>query len=144
MEAHEHYDRQHQDLREEVGRIYGDRIEYVDFEYATKLTAVNVLALAHLAVSPPPPRQVMIGGAVTAHTQLTWTPADGQVKGYKIYWRDTTSPNWQYSRYVGDVTEATLENVCIDNYLFGVASVSHVMVESPVQFPVTLIPRTQK
>jgi len=144
MEAHEHYDRQHQDLREEGGRIYGDRIGYVDFDYAARLTAVNVIALAALAMAPPPPTQVMIGGAVTADTRLQWTASPGPVKGYKVYWRDTTSPVWQYSRWVGNQTSATLENVCIDNYLFGVASVGEDGSESLVQFPLTLIPRTTK
>jgi hypothetical protein len=34
-----------------------------------------------------------------------------------------------------DVTEHTLENVVIDNYYFGVASVSKEGFESPVVFP---------
>ena len=38
------------------------------------------------------------------------------ISGYKIYWRDTTSPIWDYSRYVGDVSEATLEGIVIDNF----------------------------
>ena len=34
METHEHYDRQHQDLRTENGIKYGDVIEKVNFEYS--------------------------------------------------------------------------------------------------------------
>ncbi len=48
------------------------------------------------------------------------------VAGYKIYWRDTTSPQWQYSRYVGDVDNFTLEGIVIDNYFFGVATVGRM------------------
>lgn len=39
------------------------------------------------------------------------------------------------SEFVGDVTESTLENIVIDNYIFGVASVSEDGFESPVVFP---------
>jgi hypothetical protein len=61
--------------------------------------------------------------------------------GYKVHWRDTTAPQWQHSRYVGDVTEFTLENVVIDNYLFGVSAVATDGHESPVVFPGGQIPR---
>jgi len=57
MEVHEHYDRQHQDLRNEDGRHYGDTIEFVDFDYAAKLTSLNAAALAMMAGAPPFPAQ---------------------------------------------------------------------------------------
>ena len=143
METHEHYDRQHQDVRTVEGRIYGDLIEYVDFEYAAKLTAVNIVTLASLAHSPLPPSQVMIGGAVSPSTQLKWTSQHSDhIAGYKVYWRDTTSPTWQYQKWIGMANEATLDNIIIDNYLFGVASVSKGGHESIIQYPLTLIPRT--
>ncbi|MEE8573721.1 MAG: peptidase M28, partial [Gemmatimonadota bacterium] len=50
-------------------------------------------------------------------------------------WRLTTSPAWIYSVFVGDATEYTLENVIIDNRLFGVSTVSNRGFESPVVFP---------
>lgn len=139
METNEHYDRQHQDLRNEDGRHYGDTLEYVDFDYAAKLTALNAVALASMAWAPAPPTGVEISGAVTANTTLTWDPARAEeqdyIKGYRIYWRYTDQPQWQFSRDVGNVTEFTLENVVIDNYFFGVASVNNEGIESPVVFP---------
>jgi len=36
---------------------------------------------------------------------------------------------------VGDVSEHTLKNIVIDNYIFGVASVNADGIESPVVFP---------
>lgn len=140
METHEHYDRQHQDLRVENGIAYGDVIEHVDFDYAAKLTALNAAVLASLAWAPPAPTEVRIGGAVQPSTTLEWTATSGDSPaGYKIYWRDTTAPQWQHSRFVGNVTRYTLENVVIDNYLFGVAAVGHDGNESPVVFPQGLI-----
>ena len=139
METNEHYDRQHQDLRNEDGRHFGDTIEYVDFDYAAKLTALNAVTLASMAWAPAPPSNVEIRGAVQPHTTLSWAPASEEdadnVAGYRIYWRYTDAPNWQFSRDVGNVTEFTLRNVVIDNYFFGVASVSKDGFESPVVFP---------
>jgi hypothetical protein len=142
METHENYNRQHQDIRTEDGIEYGDVIEGVDFEYAARLTAVNALTMAGIASAPPAPQGVMIGGAVRASTRLVWDEVDDQnLAGYKVYWRDTTAPQWQYSRWVGMKTDVTLTNIIIDNYLFGVVSVSKSGAESVVQFPRTLIPR---
>lgn len=142
METHEHYHRQHQDVRVEDGITYGDVVEGVDFDYAARLTAVNVLTLASVALAPPAPANVMIGGAVQPSARLRWDAVDDpNLAGYKVYWRPTTAPQWEYSKWVGKDTTCTLENVIIDNYLFGVASVAVNGAESIVQFPTTLIPR---
>ncbi|WP_374274629.1 M20/M25/M40 family metallo-hydrolase [Brevundimonas sp.] len=139
METLENYDRQHQDLRTENGVAYGDVIEGVDFDYAAKLTSLNVAALAALSLAPPPPADVTIGGAVSADTTLKWTLPSAQqapnLAGYRIYWRETTAPQWTHSRWVGRVAEHTLENTIIDNYAFGIAAVSTDGAESPVVFP---------
>lgn len=143
METHEHYHRQHQDIRTENGIAYGDVIEYVDFDYAAKLTAVNAVTLAALAWAPPAPTNVRIGGAVQASTTLAWDAVDSPtLAGYKVYWRLTTDPQWRWSRWVPrDSTRFTLENVVIDNYYFGVAAVGTDGNESPVVFPTGLLGR---
>ena len=143
METHEHYDRQHQDLRTENGRVYGDVVSGVNFPYAARLTAVNAAVLAGLAWAPPPPATVQIGGAVSASTTLAWDAVSSpSLAGYKIYWRDTTAPQWQHSRWVGkDTTRFTLENVVIDNFLFGVAAVAADGNESIVVFPSSVMRR---
>ncbi len=134
MEAHENYTQQHQDVRVENGIAYGDVLEHVNFDYAGKLTAVNAISLASIAWAPPAPEDVKIGGIVEAAAKLKWTKVAG-AKGYKIYWRDTTSPTWDYSRYVGDVDTYTLDGFVIDNYFFGLSSVGPDGFESPVVFP---------
>ncbi|MEM9819485.1 MAG: M28 family peptidase [Bacteroidota bacterium] len=142
METHEHYDRQHQDIRVEAGIRYGDVVEGVNFDYAAKLTAVNAICLASLAWAPPAPQQVMIGGVVRPSTRLMWEAVGGEeIRGYKIYWRATTAPQWEHARFVGQLTDFTLENIIIDNYLFGVASVGKDGNESLITYPSTLIPR---
>ena len=134
MEAHENYTQQHQDIRTENGIEYGDKLKFVNFEYAKKLTAVNAITMASLAWAPPAPEEVSIGGIVEPSAKFKWKKVDGAV-GYKIYWRDTTSPTWDYSRYVGDINEFTLNGIVIDNYFFGISAVGANGHESVVVFP---------
>ena len=136
MEAHENYVMQHQDIRIKNGIAYGDVISGVDFAYAKKLTAVNAINLASLAWAPPAVENLSLGGIVQASVKFKWEKVnDPNVKGYKIYWRDTTSPIWQYERFVGDVDSHTLDGVVIDNFFFGVSTVGKNGYESPVVFP---------
>lgn len=134
MEAHENYTQQHQDIRTENGINYGDTFEHVNFPYCKKLTAVNAITMASLASAPPSPKEVGIGGVVEASAKFKWNKVEG-AKGYKIYWRDTTSPTWDNSRYVGDISEFTLEGIVIDNYFFGISAVGENGHESLVVFP---------
>ncbi len=136
METHENYVRQHQDIRVEDGIAYGDVIEGVNFDYASKLTAVNAVVLAGLAWAPPQPSEVRIGGAVQPSTTLQWDAEDANLKGFKVYWRDTTAPQWENFRFVSpDTRQITLNGMVIDNYLFGVSSVGSDGNESVVVFP---------
>ncbi|MCB0445420.1 MAG: M28 family metallopeptidase [Gelidibacter sp.] len=138
MEAHENYTQQHQDIRTENGLHYGDTFEHVNFDYAQKLTAVNAINLACIASAPPAPKTVAIGGIVEPSVKLKWDKVAGAI-GYKIYWRATTSPTWDYSRYVGNMTEFTLKGIVIDNFYFGIASVGKDGFESVVTFPNQII-----
>jgi hypothetical protein len=134
MEAHENYTQQHQNIRIEDGINYGDVVEHVNFPYAKKLTAVNAISLAQLAWAPTRPQNVKIGGIVEADVKLKWEKVAGAA-GYKIYWRDTTSPIWDHSRYIGNLDEITLKGIVIDNSFFGIAAVSKNGTESMVSFP---------
>ncbi|MCW1953531.1 MAG: M28 family metallopeptidase [Flavobacteriia bacterium] len=134
MEAHENYTQQHQDIRVENGIAYGDVLAHVNFDYAAKLTAVNAISLASIAWAPPAPSMVALGGAVAPEATFSWNEVPGAV-GYKIYWRDTTSPTWDYSRSVGNVTSFELKGMVVDNYFFGVAAVGANGQESIVTFP---------
>ncbi|OLF77888.1 peptidase M28 [Maricaulis sp. W15] len=139
METNEHYDRQHQDLRSEDGRPYGDTIDGVDFDHAARLTALNIAVMAQMAGAPPFPSNVTVEGAVQPSTTLSWNMADGpeaaNLAGYRVYWRLTDQPQWQWSRFVGLTDTFTLENVVIDNYYFGVSAVALDGSETPVVFP---------
>ena len=136
MEAHENYVMQHQDIRLENGIAFGDVIEGVNFDYAKKLTSVNAINLASLAWAPPSVKKLSIGGIVEASVKFKWEKVkDPNVIGYKIYWRDTTSPIWQNERFVGDINKYTLKGIVIDNFYFGISTVGKNGYESPVVFP---------
>jgi len=138
MEAHENYTQQHQDIRIENGIEYGDTFEHVNFPYCKKLTAVNAINLARIASAPPAPKNVGIGGIVRPSAKFNWDKVDGAI-GYKIYWRDTTSATWDNARYVGDVSEYTLDGIVVDNFFFGIAAVGKDGHESVVVFPNKII-----
>lgn len=139
METHENYNRQHQDLRNENGVEYGDVIEGVNFDYARKLTSLNVVTLAELAAAPPIPANVEISGAVSPSTTLKWSRPEGRaarnLAGYRIHWRRTDAPQWTHYVDVGDVDEYTLENIVIDNFFFGVSAIAGDGAQTPVVFP---------
>lgn len=141
METNENYYRQHEDVRTENGIAYGDVVEGVDFDYARKLTALNVVTLASMAGAPPFPADVSLEGAVRPSTTIKWQVRGDEremanLRAFKVYWRLTTDAQWQWSKTVGkDARELTLDNIVIDNYFFGVASVANDGLESPVVFP---------
>jgi Zn-dependent M28 family amino/carboxypeptidase len=133
-EATENYTRQHQDLRTENGVRYGDVIEGVDFPYLAQVTRLNAVTMAALASAPPPPAEVRIEGAVSPDTKVSWTASPGAA-GYRVWWRSTTAPQWEKSRWAGDAASLTLPDVVIDDWFFGVSAVSADGYASPVEFP---------
>ncbi len=138
-EAHEDYTRQHQDLRtgdtdQDRGVRYGDTIDGIDFRYLARVTALNSVTMAALSRAPAPPTGVEISGALATDTTLRWNKVPGAA-GYRVHWRDTTAPQWQHARAVGDVDQAVLKDVVIDDWYFGISSVSVDGYESPVVFP---------
>ena len=133
-EAAENYDRQHQNVRTENGRAYGDVLGGVDFPYLAQVTRLNAVSLAALASAPPPP-VVTIEGAVKPDTTVRWTAVPGAA-AYRVWWRSTTAPRWEHSRVVpAAATALTLPGVVIDDWFFGVSAVSADGYASPVAFP---------
>jgi hypothetical protein len=129
-EGHEDHTRQHQDLRPG----YGDTLDGIDFRYLARVTALNAITMASLSRAPAPPTGVDIKGALATDTTVLWHKVPGAA-GYRVHWRDTTAPQWQHARAVGDVDHAVLKDVVVDDGFFGVSSVSADGYESPVVFP---------
>ncbi len=136
-EPNEDYDHQHQNVRTENGKFFGDTIEFVDFGYVANVTKINVASLARLAFAPARPKNIgMVTTRLGNDTELKWDAvAENDLAGYEIVWRDTTSPVWTNSQTVGNVTNFVMKNMSKDNYFFGVRAVDKAGNKSPVSFP---------
>ena len=134
-EMNENFNHQHQDVRKENGIEYGDLVQFMDFEYLRKNTALNLCNLANLAKAPPVPQQVKIEVKnLSNETSLSWkAPATGNVKGYYLLMRETTSPVWQKKFFISQ-NEITLP-YSKDNYFFAVQSVNESGNESLMVMP---------
>lgn len=124
-EPNEDYNHQHQNLRTENGVKIGDLLEYVDFEYTANVARINAAALASLALAPTTPSNVLLQTKQLENdTHITWNAnKDPDLAGYRIVWRDTTSPLWQDGIDVGNVTEYRVKGKSKDNYFFGVQAI---------------------
>ena len=147
--AVENYNWQHQDLRTENGIKYGDTIENMDFPYLEKVAKLNIAALAALASAPPPP-EPKVEGAVSTDTALIWDIVGG-ARSYVVYRRPTDAANWAHAVRLApgeamtgiqtlDVPPSAvisynhhvLKGIRVDDWVFGVSSVSADGFESPV------------
>jgi Zn-dependent M28 family amino/carboxypeptidase len=129
-EMNENFTHQHQDVRKENGVQYGDLPGFVDYEYLRKNTALNLSNLANLAKAPSVPQEVKVEVKnLSNSTTLSWQqPKTGNVKGYYILMRETTSPVWQKKIFTTQ-NEMTLP-YSKDNYFFAVQSVNETENES--------------
>jgi len=154
--AVENFNQQHQDVRVEKSVEYGDTADKMDFPYLEKVTKLNVAALAALASAPPPPEPA-VEGAVSTDTALTWRAVPG-ADSYIVRWRRTDANQWQQSLRItpGKATpgvnlqsseipqteavrapiyashKLVLPHVRVDDWVFGVSSMSKDGFESPV------------
>ncbi|MBA3666942.1 MAG: M20/M25/M40 family metallo-hydrolase [Sphingomonas sp.] len=148
--AVENYDQQHQDVRVEKGKRYGDTVAAMDFPYLAKVTKLNVAALAALASAPPPPEPT-VEGAVSTDTEVSWLP--GIERDFYVRWRRTDTNQWQAqlkvqfydgrdqgppnscfksTQYPAGECHVVLPHIRVDDWVFGVSSVSKDGFESPV------------
>jgi hypothetical protein len=136
-EPNEDYDHQHQNVRTENGKFFGDTLEFVDFGYVASVTKINIASLARLAFAPARPKNVgMVTTRLGNDTELKWDAvAESDLASYEIVWRDTTSAVWTSSQTIGNVTNFVMKNMSKDNYFFGVRAVDKAGNKSPVSFP---------
>ncbi len=129
-EMNENHTRQHQNIRTENNIHYGDLEEHIDYEYLRKNTAMNLANLANLAKAPSIPDSVKMDvKKLSNNTYLFWNkPKSGNVKGYYILLRETTSAVWQKKIFTS-ATTITLP-YSKDNYFFAVQSVNESGNES--------------
>jgi Peptidase family M28 len=130
----ENYDAQHQDIRTEGGRIYGDTPDRMDFPYLARVTALNIATLRQLSAAPLAPASASLGGAVSTDTIVSWAAVRGAA-GYRIRWRAADRSDWTSSRDVAaDKITETLNGVIVDDHFVGVSALSKDGAESLVTF----------
>ncbi len=123
-EMNENFNHQHQDVRTENGIRYGDLVEFMDFEYLRKNTAVNLSVLSNLAKSPGPAQKVAIEvRQLTNSSSLKWqSPRTNDAAGYYVLLRPTASSVWTKKIFTKEL-QMTLP-YSKDNYFFAVQAVS--------------------
>ena len=126
-EWRENFDHQHQHVRVENGKEYGDLLKFDDFNYIANVARLNMATLGTLAMSPGVPQNVhVITSNLDNDTILKWDAplsAAGDVK-YQIVWRETAVSDWQFaadaSKYPGTGDRTARLPVSKDNVFFGV------------------------
>ena len=130
----EDYDHQHQDLRSDGGRVYGDTVDEMDFPYLARVAALNLATMRQLAAAPAAPATVTLGGAVSSDTPVSWSAVPGAA-GYRIRWRPADEREWtRFTDVPATVTENTLAGVIVDDTFVGVSALSASGAESLVTF----------
>ena len=101
----------------------------VDPEYLARNARVTAATLATLGLAPVAPvvvdergRPLLTREPSGYDARLRWRAAPGAA-GYRIFWREAWTPDWQFEQSVGAVTEMVLPSVSIDDFVFGVAAV---------------------
>ena len=105
-EVKENYDHQHQDVRTENGKEYGDLPKYVDFKYCANVARVNAAGIATLARAPQPPQKVQLLAAQLGYdTVLRWSQnPESDLAGYLVRYRQTNAPVWEKAIFTRDTT----------------------------------------
>jgi hypothetical protein len=141
VEALEQYDRQHQDVRVEDGRSFGDLPDFVDADYAARIARLNCAVIASLALAPPPPSDVVIERPVSHEPNVVWTPVEGASVGYVVRMRRTDAPAWEHRIEVGRETSFALTASEVSDCFIAVQAVDREGHES---LPVVALPRLQR
>ncbi|MET8277748.1 M20/M25/M40 family metallo-hydrolase [Micromonospora sp. NPDC005174] len=135
-EPNEDFAHQHQDVRVQDGKQFGDLPEFCDFGYIARVARVNGAALWSLAQAPGTPKgAIIVTTDLTNNTTLRWQRGDEpDLAGYEVVWRETTAAEWQRVIGVGDVTEVSID-LSKDNVFFGIRAVNRAGLRSPAAFP---------
>lgn len=135
-EYNENFTQQHQTIRTENGKDYGDLPKYVDYAYAANVARLNLATLASLAQAPGKPQNVKMKVNLDNLTYLTWEqPSSGpKPKGYNILIRETYQPFWEKKIFVTDL-KAELP-YSKDNFFFAVQTVGEKDFLSQAIMPV--------
>lgn len=122
-EPNEDWSHQHQNVRAENGKQYGDLPDFVDYVYLRRVGQVNTAIVAETASAPAPPTNVRMVGDLSAVTTLLWDAAPEPVGGYEILIRRTTAPDWEQTITADANAKRAVLAFSKDDYLFAVCAV---------------------
>jgi hypothetical protein len=142
-EWRENYDHQHQHVRTENGKEYGDLLKFADFDYIAQVARLNIATLATLTMSPGMPQQVRVSTSnLDNDTILKWESpknCSGDLS-YQIVWRETSVNDWQYATDAKDFPDQMPNSVRLpiskDNVFFGVRACTSKGICSQAVAPV--------
>ena len=148
-EANENFAHQHQDPREQDGIQYGDLLEFVDFDYTSRVAKVNLASMWAAANAPAMPQNVTISRLIgfpaanqstdpvliTNESGISWTVGEDElVERYELVWRESGNVQWSYELELGNVGSVTVD-LNKDNYQFGIRAVGKNGWKSPAVWP---------
>jgi hypothetical protein len=129
MEANKNYSRRHTVL---------DTLANLCLDYGTRNIKIVAAVLSSLSSSPfqaevnnKNGRPLLGRGESGYDAHLRWLPVNSEdLSGYKIYMISTSAPFWEKELYIGNITEFSIKNMSIDEYVFGVSAVDQKGHES--------------
>jgi hypothetical protein len=84
--------------------------------------------VATIALAPPAPNVMEEGnprlgrGESGYAASMSWEASRG-ASSYRVVWREAWTPEWQFGIDVRNVTAYVLEDISIDDYVFGVMAI---------------------
>ncbi|MBV8601630.1 MAG: M28 family peptidase [Candidatus Eremiobacteraeota bacterium] len=136
-EIYENFDHQHQNVRVENGKQYGDLIQFMDFEYLTRVCRIDVATIASLALGPALVRNVkLLDRTLSNDSTLSWDAVPGAA-GYEVVVREPMEAYWRapVATLSAGVTTVTVRGYPRDNWIFGVRAFDAQGHRGVVAFP---------
>jgi hypothetical protein len=121
-EPGENWVHQHQDVRTENGKVYGDLPEFVDYRYLARVAQTAAAWASELASAPLPPARVRVKGDLSSDTTLTWDESPGAA-AYELLWRRTTDSDWRGAKLLPSTPRETVVKFSKDDFVFAIRAV---------------------
>ena len=100
-EPQEDFYHQHQDPRTQDGVVYGDEIDFVDFDYTARVGRVNLLSIWSIANAPATPSNFTYDTNIGFLANSLTTPPSYLENVIKLYWNaEPTDPLLAYYEIV--------------------------------------------
>lgn len=103
-----------------------DTLDWIDFNYLSNVTKLNILTMETLAQAQDAPTDVRYDLKQAHDTTIHWKAKPGV--NYVVYWRETSSPTWQGAVEVGAVDHAVIKAKNKDDHTFAVGALGGIPI----------------